>query len=184
MAQSSRAESGEAAEASIGRSLQRSHRRRLSREPPHPRPMASRPSARRSALGADLPGDRARRRRGGPYPSRAPHGQSHAARPDWRVPHRSDAGLPWPQRRPLFRPADRRRQGRRTNSPLSRNARRISPSPTGRRAIRRRARQSRSARAPSPSRLRAGRGPGIGVWSRTGLPRGSFSTGRARSGFA
>ena len=76
--------------------------------------MASRPSARRSALGADLPGDRARRRRGGPYPSRAPHGQSHASRSDWRVPHRSDAGLPRPQRRPLFGPADRRRQGRRT----------------------------------------------------------------------
>ena len=53
--------SGATAEALIGRSLQRSQRRRVSRQRPHPRPLASRPSARRAAFGADLPRDRTRR---------------------------------------------------------------------------------------------------------------------------
>ena len=47
-------------EADLGRRLCRTERGRLSREPAHRRPVESRASARRSALGADLPGGRAR----------------------------------------------------------------------------------------------------------------------------
>ena len=74
----------------LGRSLRRTARGRLSGEPPHPRPLASRSPARRSAVGADLPGDRTRGGGRRPHPSRAADGQSLAAGPDRRVPDRSD----------------------------------------------------------------------------------------------
>ena len=46
------------------------------------------------------------------------------------------------------------------------------------------ARAKAGERKPRGRRPFSRRRPGIGAWSRTGLPRGSFSTGRARSGFA
>jgi hypothetical protein len=62
----------------FGRSLRRDQRGGLSREPPHPRSLASRPPTRRPALSADLPSGRTRSGGRRPHTPRAAHGQSAA----------------------------------------------------------------------------------------------------------
>ncbi len=104
-------ESGAPAEAFIGRSLQRSRSRRVSRQRTHPRALASRPSACRAAFSVDVPRDRARRRERRPDASRTADRQPHEARAHRRMPRRGGDRLRRPQHWPLFRSIDRERQG-------------------------------------------------------------------------
>ena len=160
--------SGATAETFIGRSLQRSHSRRVSGQRPYPRALASRPSTCRAAVGLNVPGDRARRPERRPDASWTAYRQPHAARAHWGMPSRGGDRLRRPQYRPLFRSIHRERQGMRA---LHR----------AHAARGRRAHPRRNARPPAASRSEAARPMpggqdtlrrrGARLWSSGGKPR-------------